>query len=132
SQAMIEVITKVEQGWSQPTGARWWLQKGIILLADWLPPLTFATMGTVLLWQYIVADPPRRFEWLDLLLPVATTFITLVLLHVMIALLLPLRWNVIRGQFHEQLQKRLRAELELHYHQLLTDVTNDVLAERRQ
>ena len=48
------------------------------------------------------------------------------------SLVLPLRWNAIRAQFHEQLQTRLRAELEMHYHQLLTDVTNEVLAERRQ
>jgi hypothetical protein len=53
-------------------------------------------------------------------------------LHVMIALLLPLRWNSIRAQFHEQLQKRLRAELEQYFHQILTDVAQDVLAERRQ
>jgi hypothetical protein len=129
AQAMIEVITAVERSWSQPSGPRWWLQKSIILLADWLPGLACFTMVTVLLWEYYVG---RRFEWLDLLLPLAVMFFVLIMLHVMIAVLLPLRWNAIRSQFHEQLQKRLRAELEQYYHQVLTDVTQDVLAERRQ
>ena len=129
AQAMIEVITTVERSWSQPTGARRWLQKSIILLADWVPGLACITMGTVLLWEYYVG---RRFEWLDLLLPLAVMFFVLVMLHVMIALLLPLRWNTIRSQFHEQLQKRLRAELEQDFHQILTDVAQEVLAERRQ
>jgi energy-coupling factor transporter ATP-binding protein EcfA2 len=130
AQAMIEVITTVERSWSQPTGARRWLQKSIILLADWVPGLACFTMGTVLLWEYMYVG--RRFEWLDLLLPLAVVFFVLIVLHVMIALLLPLRWNAIRAQFHEQLQKRLRAELEQDFHQILTDVAQDVLAERRQ
>jgi hypothetical protein len=120
----------VERSWSQPTGARWWLQKSIILLADWVPGLACFTMGAVLLWEYIYVG--RSFAWSDLLLPLAVMFFVLVMLHVMIALLLPLRWNAIRSQFHEQLQKRLRAELEQYFHQVLTDVAQDVLAERRQ
>jgi energy-coupling factor transporter ATP-binding protein EcfA2 len=130
AQAMIEVITAVERSWSQPTGARWWLQKTIILLADWVPGLACFTMGAVLLWEWIYVG--RSFAWSDLLLPLAVMFFVLVMLHVMIALLLPLRWNAIRAQFHEQLQKRLRAELEQYFHQVLTDVAQDVLAERRQ
>ncbi|MBI3822836.1 MAG: 50S ribosome-binding GTPase [Planctomycetes bacterium] len=131
AQAMIEVITNVERNWSQPSGFRLWVQKGVILLADWVPGLAGAAMGVYLLWQYFMV-PDVRFHPMHLLEPLAVIFITLVLLHVVIALLLPLRWQVIRGQFHEQLQKRLRTELEMHYHQLLTEVTNDVLAERRQ
>jgi hypothetical protein len=127
---MIEVITTVERSWSQPTGARRWLQKSIILLADWVPGLACFAMGMVLLWEYFYVQ--RRFEWLDLLLPLAVVFFVLIVLHVMIALLLPLRWNAIRAQFHEQLQKRLRAELEQDFHQVLTDVAQDVLTERRQ
>jgi energy-coupling factor transporter ATP-binding protein EcfA2 len=130
AQAMIEVITAVERSWSQPTGARRWLQKSIILLADWVPGLACFTMGAVLLWEWIYVG--RSFAWSDLLLPLAVMFFVLVMLHVTIALLLPLRWNAIRTQFHEQLQKRLRAELEQYFHQILTDVAQDVLAERRQ
>ncbi len=127
---MIGVITNVEQGWSNPSGPRWWLQKIVILLADWTPGIAFLTSIGILLWGYMLAEIPRRFEGWDLLIPPVVVLLVLVILHVMIAVLLPLRWQAIRAQFHEQLQKRLRAELEAHYHQVLADVTQEVLVER--
>ncbi len=132
AQAMIEVITTVEEAWSHPSGAKRWLQKGIILLANVLPGLAGAVMGTFLLWQYTMGVPPRRFEPMDLLQPLGVVLIALLIMHFMIALCLPLRWQVIRTQFHENLEKRLKSELEIHFHQVLTDVTQEVLTERRQ
>ncbi len=132
AQTMIEVITKVEQGWSQPTGARRWVQKIIILMADHLPTIAFLSTIGILLWGYTMKDPRDRFEWLDLLIPLVVVLLVLVIMHVLIALLLPLRWWAVRGQLHEHLEKRLREELESHYHQVLTDITQEVLAERRQ
>ncbi len=132
AQAMIEVITTVERGWSQPSGPRRWFQKGIILIADWVPGLSGAAMGIFLLWQYTMLVPARHFEFMDLLQPLGVVLITLVIMHIVIALCLPLRWQVIRTQFHDRLEKRLRQELEQHYHQVLTDVTTEVLSERRQ
>jgi energy-coupling factor transporter ATP-binding protein EcfA2 len=132
ARAMIEVISNVQQQWSNPSGMRWGLQKVIVFLADVLPGLAFLSMGGFLIWQYTMSQPPAKFEFMDLLKPVGVTFIVLVILHVLIAVILPLRWNTIRAQFHEQLQKRLRIELETHYHLLLTDIVNEVHAERRQ
>ncbi|MBI2805068.1 MAG: 50S ribosome-binding GTPase [Planctomycetes bacterium] len=132
AQAMIEVIATVEQGWSQPKGVKRWFQKGVILLADWLPGVAGAAMGTLLLWQYTMGSPPRSFLFMDLLQPLAAMLITLVIMHIVVALCLPLRWQAIRGQFHERLEKRLREDLTQNYEQLLTDVTQEVLAERRQ
>jgi hypothetical protein len=74
----------------------------------------------------------RHFDPWDLLQPLAAMIISLITMHIVIALCLPLRWQVIRLQIAERLENRLREELEQHYHQLLTDVTNEVLAERRQ
>jgi hypothetical protein len=132
AQAMIEVITTVARAWSQPSGALWWLQQAIIILADYLPYLSLLGALGTLLWGYTMKEPPRRFEWTDLLLPVVVVLLVLVVLHVLIALLLPLRWPAIRAQFQEHLQKRLQQELELHYNQIPTDITQEVLAERRQ
>jgi energy-coupling factor transporter ATP-binding protein EcfA2 len=131
AQAMIEVITNVERTWSQPSGTRWWLQKSIIFLADWLPGLSFVVTGTLLLWRIFME---RGYEphWTILLSPLTVTLLVLIVLHAMIALLLPLRWRAIRMQFYDQLQKRLRTELEQYYHQLLADIAQEVLAERRQ
>ena len=56
----------------------------------------------------------------------------LVLLHVLIALLLPLRWATIRGDFQARLEKRLHQELENVYGPVPEDVAALLLAERRQ
>ncbi len=132
AQAMIEVISKVQQGWSNPAGPRWWLQKIVILLADLTPFVAFIASLSLLLWGYTMAETPRRFEWADLLIPPVVVLIVLVMLHVVIAVLLPLRWQSIRAQFHEELQQRLRGELEMHYLNVLPELTQEVLLERRQ
>jgi energy-coupling factor transporter ATP-binding protein EcfA2 len=132
SQAMIEAISIVERGWSQPVGARRWLQWAVILIADWLPGLAFiGTMG-ILLWGYTMKEPRDRFEWADLLIPAVVVLLILVILHAMIAVFLPLRWQAIRSQFHQHLEKRLRSELETQFHQTLTEAVNAIDLERRQ
>ena len=132
AESMVEIITAVERTWSEPSGPRWWLQKAIIILADWVPGLSFAAMGTVLLLGYTMKEPPRPFNFYDLLLPPVVSLLVMLVLHVLIAMFLPLHWPAIRGQFHEKLQKRLQDELEQHFNQVPTDITREVLGERRQ
>lgn len=130
AETMINVITKVEKDWSSPTGARRLLQKGVILAADWLPGIAFLATGAVLLWRIFMEsyDP----HWSILFSPLVVTLLVLILLHVTIALFLPIHWPTIRTGLHENLEKGLRAELESHYHQVLTEVTQEVLVERKQ
>jgi energy-coupling factor transporter ATP-binding protein EcfA2 len=130
AQSMIEVITKVEHAWSQPSGSRWWLRKSIILLADWVPGLAFGGMITALLWRIFMNgyDP----HWTAIFTPVIVVLLVMMMLHLLIALLLPLRWPAIRGQFHDQLRQRLFEELEQRFNEVPADVTHEVLAERRQ
>jgi len=130
SQAMIEAITTVERGLSQPSGTRRWLQAGVIFVAEWLPGISFLSMMGVLLWEYSMTQ--RRFDWTDLLLPMVVVLIVFVVLHVFIAICLPMRWIAIREQFHQHLEKRIRAELEMNFHQVLNDAVNAIESERRQ
>jgi hypothetical protein len=129
AQAMIDVITTVERAWSRPSGSRWWLQKTIIVLADWLPGLSFLTAIAVVLWRFFVEHVT---EWMQIFIPLGITFLVLVFMHVLVAILLPIRWPAIREQFYEKLRQRLRDELEQHYNQVTTDMAQEVLAERRQ
>jgi hypothetical protein len=131
AQAMIEVIAEVEREWSNPTGVRRGVQYLLILIANWLPPIAFGAMVALLLWGYTMSDPQRGFSPWDLLLPVVVVLLTLVLLHVVIALLLPLRWPAIRAEFEERLRKRLRAEMEQYYGQVPQDLARDIDRERR-
>ena len=77
-------------------------------------------------------NPPPQIGWLDLALPIFVTLAVLVILHVLIALLLPLRWSQIRGEFKVRLEKRLQQELENVYGPVPEDVAALLLAERRQ
>src|SRR5204862_8254568 len=86
--------------------------------------------GGFVLWQYYMNARP--FNWSDLLQPLAAVLLVLLILHVVIALLLPLRWLAIRGEFADQLRQRLQEELEMFYNQIPTDVVQEVLTERRQ
>jgi len=134
SQTLIEIVHEVEQQWSRPTGGRRWLQGTLVLLADWLPPLALLAALAQLLWRFF--DPmgkgypsPQLF---DIFLPVIIVLVVLVILHLVIALLLPLRWPAIRGQFQRELERRLLKELENAYSPVPGDVTQALLAERKQ
>src|SRR5205807_6069764 len=112
AQTLVEVLHQVEQQWARPTGARRWLQTIIVFLADWVPSLALLASLIMLLWRYF--DPMSRgyeVHLIDALLPLIVLLITLVMLHILIALLLPLRWRAIRGEFQGQLEQRLHTEL---------------------
>jgi len=73
----------------------------VITLADWLPAVTLIAALGWLLWRYF--DPmqlgyPHPGLTDLVLLPLAITLIVLVILHLLIAVILPLRWAAIRDQ----------------------------------
>jgi hypothetical protein len=130
---LVEVLHHVEQQWANPTGARRWLQKGLVLVADWVPPLTFLASAAVLLWRFF--DPQGKgyqVQLSEIALPFVVTLVVLIMLHVLISLLLPLRWPKIRGEFGSLLERQLRTELERAYAGIPADVASGLLAERAQ
>ncbi|HMF19552.1 MAG TPA: GTPase [Gemmataceae bacterium] len=130
SQALVEVLERVEHDWAKPRGVRRVLQNTIIFLADWLPLLAFGGMGTVLLWQYFMEG--REFGWNHLLLPPMVALLVMILLHVFIAIFLPLRWQAIRSEFEHQLEDRLKDELESAYCKLPGEVAHAMVDEQKQ
>ena len=48
-------------------------------------------------------------------MPLVVLVGVLVVLHLLIALLLPMRWSAIRDEFHKHLEQRLQQELETAY-----------------
>ena len=94
SQALIQVLAKVEQEWASPSGVRRYIQGAVILLADWLPGLSFVAALAWLLWRYFNLDGQDYHVHLyDMLLPFAILLSVCVILHVLVALVLPLRWQ---------------------------------------
>ncbi len=129
AQAMSEVLGRVEHSWSKPTGTRRLVQMAIVFLADWIPLLACGGMGVSLLWQYTMGG--RTFVWGDLFLPFIVMLMVMIVLHVFIAIFLPLRWQAIRSEFEQHLQGRLQTELENGYAAVPADVAQALLAERR-
>jgi hypothetical protein len=129
AQAMSEILSRVEHSWSKPTGTRQLIQVVIVFLADWLPLLACGVMGVSLLWQYTVSG--RNFALGDLLLPLIVMFMVMVVLHVLIAIVLPLRWQAIRHDFEQHLEGRLLSELESAYAAIPADVAQALLTERQ-
>jgi energy-coupling factor transporter ATP-binding protein EcfA2 len=133
TQTLIEVMQDVEQQWARPRGVRRWVQTGLVILSDWLPTLALLGACCALLWRYF--DPSGRgyqVQLADALLPPAVTLIVLIVLHLLITLLLPLRWRNIRGEFRRQLEKRVRAVLSGVYAPLPSDVADGVREERQR
>jgi hypothetical protein len=133
AQALIEVLQEVEQQWSRPTGLRRWVQTGLVILSDWMPPLALLGACVALLWRFF--DPQGhgyQVQLSDALLPPAVTLVVLVVLHLLITLLLPLRWRNIRGEFRRLLEKRVQAVLAGVYAPLPADVADAVREERQR
>jgi energy-coupling factor transporter ATP-binding protein EcfA2 len=108
--ALVEALAEVEKSRTRPTGLRKVLQGGLVLLSNILPEMVFVGAFLVLLWRYFVrTDTP--VSMMDLLLPFALTLIVLILLQLLGALILPVRWPAVRGEFHGQLVRRLEGEL---------------------
>ena len=133
SQALIDVLSKVEQEWARPTGLRRYFQGAVVLLADWLPGVSFVAALAWLLWRYFDLDGKHyEVHLVDMVLPLLIMLSVCIILHVFVALLLPLRWQAIREEFQHQLAGSLAAELEAAYREIPETVANDLQAERRQ
>jgi hypothetical protein len=130
-EALNASLTHVERQWSQPTGARAWLQSGLVRLANVVPELTLVAAILVLLWRYFMQDnfQPSIFS---ILLPFLLTLVVLILFHMLVNWVLPLRWPNIRGEFKRQLGRRIGDSLTAAYAPLAGEVNARLAAERRQ
>ncbi|MBL8797764.1 MAG: 50S ribosome-binding GTPase [Planctomycetia bacterium] len=132
--ALMEVLQHVEQQWSKPTGPRRWINGVITIMANVMPPLVlFASYGLVL-WNVFQLPGSGNMELslqTVLLVPLAITLIFLVMLHLLIAVVLPLRWNRIRGEFHRELEERLNNALSTTFASIPKDRADALLEERR-
>jgi hypothetical protein len=131
AQAMVDVLSKVEQQWSRPTGVRRYVQGAVIVLADWLPGIVLITTLALILWRFVFDREYQVHLW-DMALPLLLMLSTCVILHVFVALLLPLRWQAIRDEFQRQLTKILQGELIAGYNNIPQTVAEQLLVERRQ
>jgi hypothetical protein len=129
--ALNDSLTHVERQWSRPTGARAWLQTGLVRLANVVPELTLVAAILGLFWRYFMTESfqPTVFS---VLLPFLLTLVVLILFHLLVNWVLPLRWPTIRGEFKRQLGRRISDSLTAAYVTLPGEVNDRLAAERRQ
>lgn len=130
AQSLVEVLEEVEGQWSRPRGLKRWLHNGLILLGNTLPMVTFFVIAAIVLWQYFMLEKIPGLT--DILIPFASTLLVMVLLHILIVLVLPLRWVKIRGEFQALLEKRLHTSLSRSYANIPTDLSDELRGERRK
>src|SRR5262249_47614278 len=126
-----EVLGKVENEWTQPRGARRWVQSLVVFLADWLPLVALLAAAAVPLWR-VFMETGYHLGWSDLFTPLLVVLLVLIILHVLIGVFLPLRWPTIRGEFHKQLEERMRVEMEQIYAAVPEELAEALKAERRK
>lgn len=132
TRGLIDALSEVEQEVTRPTGWRKWVRGTITFLANSLPPVTlFATIALVL-YRLFVMDPPDPPSLVLLLLPLYTTLAVLVLVHLAVALFLPVRWAGIREHFQERLTEKLTAELNAVFLPVPDDIAAAVRDEKKQ
>ena len=127
--ALIEALAEVERAFTQPRGIRKVIQVTLVTLANILPEITFVGAFLLLLWRFFMVKEynPSIF---DILLPFLITFAVLIVLQILIAVLLPLRWAAVRGEFHQQLIERLHREMLMVYGEIPEETARQMLAER--
>ncbi len=133
ARSLSEVLQRVEKQWTNPKGTGRLVQSGLVLLSDFLPPLTLLSGFLILLWRFY--DPYSvgyQVHWTDIFLPIVALISVLVVLHLLVVLLLPLRWSTIRGEFGRQLTARVQQDLEAAYGPVPEDVAEGLRQERRQ
>jgi energy-coupling factor transporter ATP-binding protein EcfA2 len=126
--ALMEALAEVERNRTKPKGIRKVIQSGLVLLSNYLPELVFVGAFLRLLWRYFVTDAPVSLT--DLLLPFALTLVVLILLQLLGALVLPVRWPAVRDEFNGQLVRRLEEELNAVYGPIPAETAEALLKER--
>lgn len=129
--ALRDALLAAEQVWKKPTGPRRWLQFVLVGCANFLPEITLIASLLMIPWKYYMIT---GYDWklVDLLMPLVLTLISLIMMQVLISLLLPMRWPVIRGEFARQLEKRLRDSFEETYLPIPGDVAAALEKEKQQ
>jgi hypothetical protein len=129
----MEVLDQVEKQWTRPTGMRRAVQGTLVVLADLLPPVAFlAALINLLVKYFDLWGKGYQVHLMDALLPLIILLGVLVILHLLIYLLLPLRWEKIRDDFHAKLEARVEREMESAYLGVPGDVAKKLEEERKR
>jgi hypothetical protein len=130
AQSVVQALGEIEQQWTNPKGRRRLTQAFLVTLANWVPLIALLGACVLLLWRIIMNDYTPGFR--DLLMPLIVLFLVLVIFQILIAVLLPMRWSAIRGEFQIQLARRLAADLKETFCTVPVTVAEALAEERKK
>jgi energy-coupling factor transporter ATP-binding protein EcfA2 len=132
TRAVIDALAEVERRATHPTGWRAALRGALSLGANTLPETALVATAGVLLFNFFVPTPPVIPDMFQMTLVVLIPLLVVVVFHLLILTLLPVRWPTIRSEFRTQLGSRMGTELSRAYLAIPGEVAAAVRDERRQ
>jgi energy-coupling factor transporter ATP-binding protein EcfA2 len=130
TRSVIDALAEVEREAIHPTGWRRAIRGTLGFLANTLPELSLIGTAGLLLYNFIVKqETPGLFQ---MSLVVLVPLVVVTIFHLLILLLLPVRWPAIRDRFRERLDVRLTEELERVYLPIPGEIATELQVERRQ
>lgn len=127
---VIDSLGEVEREAAHPTGWRKWVRGTVSLLANVLPEVSLVATAGILLWKLVYEQyVPGLFE-MSLVAIVPLT--VCIVFHLLIQLLLPVRWPAIRGEFSRSLHRRFQEELDRIYLPIPGETAAALIAERNE
>jgi hypothetical protein len=130
TRSLVDALTAVEREYTVPTGWRAVLRGGVGALANYLPETVLLGSIIVLLWQWFVGGTLPTLA--HMLMPLYVLIATLVILHLLISVVFPVRWSAIRERFCERLTLNLNQEYEQSYSIIPQSIAESVAGEREQ
>src|SRR5262249_39726801 len=113
TRVVIDALAEGERMATHPTGGRRWVRTTLSLLAKTRPEIPLVATAAHVLWDLFVnGNMPGTVQ---LLLIAIVPLVVIIVLHLFILLLLPVRWPAIRGEFLRRLDTRLTEELGRSY-----------------
>ena len=130
ARAVVEALSEVERQATHPTGWRKVIRGTITALANTLPEVSLVATIGYLLWNFFIHNQvPDLFR---VSLVVLIPLLVVIVFQMLIVLLLPVRWPVIRSDFRRQLGDRMAAELTRAYLAIPEEVAAAIRGERAQ
>ncbi len=130
TRSVVDALTEVEREATRPTGWRRLVRGLVGFLGNVLPELVLIGAIIVILYRFFVENLTPEF--FHVLLPLYITLGVLVVLHLVILAVLPVRWAAIRGEFRGRLAGKLRDEFRRAFLPVPDETAAAVADEKRQ
>jgi hypothetical protein len=129
TRVVIDALAEVERQAVQPTGWRRAVRGTLGVAANTLPEVALVATAAVLLWDFFVVGN-TDISAFRLALIGLVPLVVIIVIHLLVLLLLPVRWPAIRGEFRRELTTRLEDELVRVYRPIPGEIAAALAAER--